>query len=133
MKKPTNYLSLGEHKEPQLFDLEKYPLLNISDGIKKIGSEIILREILVLMAINELPKDLKEVKRAYAQNNWSEIKRLAHRIKGGAIYCGAIKLKFACENIEQCENFLARNPMFCSVLISIMKATLKSINQFLKI
>jgi len=133
LKKPTNYLGLGQHKELQLFDLEKYPLLNISDGIKKMGSEIILREILVLMALNELPKDLKAVKRAYAQNNWSEIGRLAHRIKGGAIYCGAIKLKFACENIEQCKNLLAYNSIFCSDLISIMKATIKSINQFLKI
>ena len=48
-----------------------------------------------------LPADLELMIEAYQLNDWNKIQQLAHKIKGGAVYVGTIKLKMACQHLER--------------------------------
>lgn len=88
-------------KEEQLFDLLSFPLLDIEKGLQGLGSEAVLRELLMLMHDEELPQDEQVMKQAYRDNNWDIIEKTAHKMKGGAVYCGTVRLKFACQYLER--------------------------------
>ncbi|WP_133129791.1 PAS domain-containing hybrid sensor histidine kinase/response regulator [Legionella yabuuchiae] len=85
----------------ELFDLSVLPTLDIEDGIKIIGSEEMLANVLKLMVEQSLPQDLKEMIDAHDAGDWDKTQRLAHKIKGGAVYVGAIKMKIACQYLER--------------------------------
>ncbi|MFY7698589.1 MAG: ATP-binding protein [Legionella sp.] len=87
--------------ERELFNLEGYPLLDINAAINSIGDEKIMKEILQLMISEEIQKDICHMQTAHDQNDWNTIERLAHKIKGGAVYIGTTKLKYACQYLER--------------------------------
>lgn len=95
---------LGENlaeQEEQLFILDGYPLLDIRSGITNLGDEAILHDLLVLMTTQEIPTELGKLQQAYAEQNWEQIEILAHKIKSGALYCGTIRLRYACQYLER--------------------------------
>jgi len=54
------------------------------------------------LTINKvLPEELIHLKTAYAQENWERIRELAHKLKGGSLYCGTIKMTYACQYMER--------------------------------
>ena len=87
--------------EAELFQLEQYPLLDTKNGIHNLGTIGLLRELLELMIYQALPDDQKEMDEAHAQKNWPQIEKIAHKIKSGALYCGTIRLKYACQYLER--------------------------------
>lgn len=54
-------------------------------------------ELLVKQALSE---DEQVLNIAYHSQDWAAVQRLAHKLKGGALYCGAIKLQQACQRLE---------------------------------
>ncbi len=84
-----------------LFDLSKFPHLDSEAANKALGNEALLVEMLSLMLNESLPEDLALLKAAYADNNWDEIQNVAHKIKGGAVYVGTVKIKMACQYLER--------------------------------
>ena len=88
--------------EEELFQLERYPLLDEENGISGLGDIETLKELLKLLINETLPEDLKAIDYAYAHKNWSQVEHLAHKIKSDALYCGTIRLKFACQYLERC-------------------------------
>lgn len=87
--------------DKKLFALDDYPLLDINEGITNLGNDAILRELLSTMALQELPNELVRLQKAYAESNWNKVEELAHKLKSGAVYCGTLKLKFACQYLER--------------------------------
>lgn len=85
----------------ELFNLEQYPLLDPAAGIKTFGSDAVLSTLLQMMAATSIPNDEVILKQAHAAGNWSEIIKLAHKIKGGALYCGTLRLRYACQYLER--------------------------------
>ncbi|CEG55612.1 PAS domain-containing hybrid sensor histidine kinase/response regulator [Legionella fallonii] len=85
--------------EEELFKLDSYPVLEEKNEIEDITT---LKELLQLMIREALPQDLKEIDTAYAQKNWSQVEQIAKKIKTEALYCGAIRLKFASQYLELC-------------------------------
>lgn len=103
-KKPINYQSLDldlPSSEAELFQLDKHPLLAIEDGVAGLGDIATLKEIFMLMTNKAIPEDRKAIQEAYAQQDWNKIEALAHKIKSGALYCGTIQLKYACQYLER--------------------------------
>jgi HPt (histidine-containing phosphotransfer) domain-containing protein len=53
------------------------------------------------------------MKLAFSRQNFASIEKLAHKIKGGSVYLGLIRMKYACQYVErywktgQCELFEA--------------------------
>ena len=88
--------------EAALFELDHLPLLDIAQALRGIGQDKeLLTSILVAMVEQELPQDLEELYRLHAKSDWDGIEHLAHRMKGGLMYCGTEKLVLACQYLER--------------------------------
>ena len=48
-----------------------------------------------------LPNDLKELDALHDASDWESIEKLAHRMKGGLVYCGTNRLVHACQYLER--------------------------------
>lgn len=93
-------LDLPDNEE-QLFSLDDYPILDIDKGIKSLGSKEILKDLIALMCTEAIPEDLLSIQNAYQEKNWEQIENLAHKMKSGAIYCGTVKMQYACQFLER--------------------------------
>lgn len=93
-------LDLPDNEE-QLFRLDSYPLLDIDKGIKSLGNKEILKDLIALMCAEAIPEDLLSIQNAYREKNWEQIENLAHKMKSGAIYCGTVKMQYACQFLER--------------------------------
>nr|HAT8713832.1 response regulator [Legionella jordanis] len=87
--------------EEEWFDLSHFPVLDVEEAKKTIANDSMLVEMLTFMVNESLPKDLKVMKEAHENNNWDKVQQIAHKIKGGAVYVGTIKIKMACQNFER--------------------------------
>jgi PAS domain S-box-containing protein len=87
--------------EDELFKLDSYPLLDEHE-IDNTGESATFKELLHLMINEALPQDLKAMDQAFAHKNWHQLELVAKKMKAEALYCGAIRLKFACQYLELC-------------------------------
>lgn len=97
-QKPSSNPVTPNTKELQL---AQYPLLDIEQGIKNVGNEKILKDLLQVMASKSLPEDRIYIKQAYENRNWSRVEELVHKMKAGTLYCGTVRLQHACLHFEQ--------------------------------
>lgn len=85
-----------------LFELSQYPLLDVEEGIRISGSQETFNQLLAFMVTEQVVlKDLEKMQVAHAVQDWQSIQELAHKIKGGAMYIGATKMKIACQYLER--------------------------------
>jgi two-component system aerobic respiration control sensor histidine kinase ArcB len=119
--------------EAELFYLDTYPFLDVDAGIKTTNSKEMLIEMLKLLAEGELQSDVLLLKEAFAQNNEEKVQNLAHKIKGGAVYVGTIRMKMACQYLERYWK-AGHRELFGKLYeqtISVIEDTIKEINQWL--
>lgn len=133
--KPTTGLGLDlPDTEDQLFELKDYLLLDIEQGISTMGSiealKGLLKDMLELLRVEELA-----LNKAYAEKDWTRIEKLAHKIKGGAVYCGTVKVKYACQYIERYHRAGHRKSLdqLFQQLIQIINDTKISISNWLEL
>lgn len=85
--------------EQSLFTLEgktiDFPLSKKQLG----GNEEMAHQMLEMLA-DSLPDELTQLTEAYQHENWLSIQAIAHKLRGGASYCGAVRLKGACCHLE---------------------------------
>ncbi|STX38342.1 ATP-binding protein [Legionella feeleii] len=87
--------------EEKFFSLDSYPLLDPKEGILNLGDEVVLKNLLGSMISQEIPEMLTKLNKAYETSNWESIQKLAHNLKNSALYCGTMRLKYACQYLEQ--------------------------------
>ena len=87
--------------EEELFDLKIFPLLDINKAISTVGNESLVRQVLELMISEEIQKDIIFIKTAHSEENWEEIEKFAHKMKGGAVYIGTVRMQYACQYLER--------------------------------
>lgn len=63
------------------------------------GNETLIYEMLTML-VNSFPEEIKALEEAYRQKNWQELSNLAHKLKGGSSYCGTLRLKSACAELD---------------------------------
>ncbi len=63
------------------------------------GNEAVIQEMLTML-VDSLPEEVKALEAAYKQKNWEELRGLAHKLKGGASYCGTLRLKSVCTELD---------------------------------
>nr|WP_272946944.1 Hpt domain-containing protein [Legionella shakespearei] len=51
--------------------------------------------------LSSLPEDINQLKAAHDTLNWEKAQQIAHKIKGGVVYVGAIRMKMACQYLER--------------------------------
>jgi len=90
------------NQEALLFDLDAFPLLDIEEALRCVDhNQDVLTDIFTFLVNQDIPTEKLAMQDAFAANNWHEIERLAHKMKGGAACSGLIKLKFACQYLER--------------------------------
>lgn len=85
----------------KLFEIEQFALFDEELGTNSCGGRQSLRELLDMLVTSELPIDQQNMQHAFKQQNFVEVERLAHKIKGGAVYIGTTRMKFACQYLER--------------------------------
>ncbi len=120
--------------EEKLFALDVFPLLDIEEGATALGSLATLKELLVMMEKDSLPADEASIKQAYDAKDWDRIEKLAHKIKGGAVYCGTVRLRYACQYLERCRKagHSALLEKLYLQLVTVLDDTKQSINVWLQ-
>lgn len=76
-------------------------ILDVDKAFNLVGSKEFVKEAFTLM-INSLIEDLNELPQLYKRKEWEAIKDRAHKLKGGASYCGALRLEQACQKLITC-------------------------------
>jgi signal transduction histidine kinase/CheY-like chemotaxis protein len=83
------------------FKLDAFSLLDVQSVLPNLAGDVnLFKSILKSMLEQEIPAGINELEQAHAVDDWHAIEELAHRMKSGFIYCGAIKLVHACQSIE---------------------------------
>lgn len=89
-------------KEEQLFQLDQYPLFDERDGIEKANhNKELLLELLTTLLNETIDEDIKHLQNAHTTLNWDAIEKTAHKLKSGSLYCGLIRMRYACQFMER--------------------------------
>lgn len=88
--------------EAELYKLEQFPLLDIEYSLTVISDDKgLLRSILTSMVATEIPADKLAMDEAHRAEDWELVEKLAHRMKGGFLYCGTRRLVYAAQYLER--------------------------------
>ncbi len=88
--------------EAELFQLENYPLFDEEDGLEKLGgNKATLIKMLQMLIQKDLLNEVTLLNKAHKQCDWELIQKIAHKLKGGALYCGTKKMCYACQYMER--------------------------------
>lgn len=87
--------------EEDLFKLDGFPLFDFLSAMRTVGDETILKDLLHLMVEQSIPEDAALIQDAYIEKDWNEVQHLAHKMKSGALYCGTIRMQYACQYLER--------------------------------
>lgn len=86
--------------DAELFQLQQFPLLDSEQALNSCRDKAVLIELLALMA-DKLPADLMAMREAYNQQDYTAVEKISHKIKGGAVYVGTTRMKYACQYLER--------------------------------
>lgn len=102
-KNTVNYLSDEDtlSNEADLYGIEQFPLFDYAEGMKNIGDDSILKDLLMLMINKAIPDDMASIEKAYKDKDWHQVEDLAHKMKSGALYCGTKRMQYACQYLER--------------------------------
>ena len=89
------------HTEAQLFQLEQYPLLDIEKGLEATQNESALRQMLYLLIEEIIPQEISILENYYMNKDWGNIEKIAHKLKGGSLYCGTVRMGYGCQYLER--------------------------------
>ncbi|RUR20515.1 PAS domain-containing sensor histidine kinase [Legionella sp. km535] len=120
--------------EKDFFDLNKFPIFDISEALKFVGTEAMLTEVLTVMKDQSVPDDLKLMTQAYAEADWDKVQQIAHKMKSGAIYVGAVRMKMACQYLERYHKVGQRTllePLYQQASV-VIDHTMETISDYLK-
>ena len=103
----------GDEKKPERSIMEGFPVSPHSDlpiidaelGMERAGGYRENWLISLRMQLAELPSCLEALEAAYAVSDLEKVEELAHRLRGGALYCGVSALEIAAFRLEvACRN-----------------------------
>ncbi len=87
-------------RDEELFQLDQFALFDVDQGLKNSGNQAMLVELLTMLT-TDIPDDLKKIITAFESHDFPQVEHLAHKIKGGAVYVGTTRLKYACQYLER--------------------------------
>lgn len=87
--------------EAELFELNDHPIFDEAEGLQKTeGKMEFLREALS-MQLELIPPEIVNMEEAHLVGDWEKLQKVAHKLKGGSLYCGTIKMTLACQYLER--------------------------------
>jgi CheY-like chemotaxis protein len=79
--------------EMQISYLVEGKVIDIAEAKKVLGNKPKFIKHMIDLLKTSLKEDIKNIKKAHKQNDIELLKKLAHKTKGAACYCGAVRLK----------------------------------------
>lgn len=118
--------------EQRFFDLDNYPIIDIQSCLIRMKADQgTFYSILQTLITEELPNEKIAYIRAHQQGKWENIEKLAHKMKGGAMYTGLVKLQYACQYFE--DYYQNNQPRLLENLyqqiIQVLQETIHSLQQ----
>jgi two-component system aerobic respiration control sensor histidine kinase ArcB len=87
--------------EEELFQLEQFCVFNEELALNQCIDREFLIALLESCLYESMPHDIMQLREAHQQQNWGQVEKIAHKIKGGMAYIGAQKIRFACQYFER--------------------------------
>lgn len=87
--------------EDELFQLEHLPLFDEDLAIKQIPDKSLIITLLSSYISDSMQQDIHQLEEHYTHQDWEGVEKTAHKIKGGAVYLGTQKMRFACQYFER--------------------------------
>lgn len=121
---------LKESLDKSTNDLQSLPLLDNDRALKLLGNKETLHELLALLE-SGLTKEIADLKQYHQNKDWSQIRALAHKWKGGSSYCGASRLEKVCQAMEAAlqAELLEKAEAVYQQLLQIAEATKEAAKQ----
>lgn len=101
---PNNSPKLGldlPDTETELFQLDQFSLLDPEIAIKELGNNKSLLVTMLKAFLEQLPQEKQAIQSAYDTQNWDQVEKLSHKMKGGTVYLKLNKLSMACQYLER--------------------------------
>lgn len=120
--------------EDELFQLEQYAILEIEQALKSLGDKSVLIDLLKGLVEKDLNNDFLKMKTAFANEDYDNVEKLAHKIKGGAVYVGTIRMKYACQYLERYRKTGKQElfPKLYEQAVSVIEETERYVKEWLK-
>ncbi|AMP89251.1 Hpt domain-containing protein [Legionella pneumophila] len=96
----STYSSDLPARHEDLFNLSSYPVLDVEEAIKFTLTKENLAEMLHTMLNHSLPDEVDQMIEFHDLGDWEKTQDIAHKIKGGCVYVGAVQIKMACQYFE---------------------------------
>lgn len=90
---------VNEGEEQALFDLPEV-IIDYEHAVKLVGGKKELATEMMQMLLDSLPDERSRLEAAYKAQDWRKIQMIAHKLKGGAVYCAAERLAVACTHLD---------------------------------
>jgi len=82
-------------------NIEELPVRDLDDALRAVGGNADLARELFGTFLRGLEPQLQEIRQNHRSAQWETLKENAHRIHGGAAYCGVPALKAALKALEK--------------------------------
>ena len=118
--------------------LKQHPLFSEEQGLNSLGDKVLLREMAELLITELMTIDKPALQAAFERQACEQLGQVAHKIKGGALYCGAQRLVEACVILESLTRDKEASASFMAVteayglLDETVEATNKAIQAWLQ-
>ncbi|MFT4060339.1 MAG: ATP-binding protein [Legionella sp.] len=86
--------------EDELFQLGQFPFFDEELALKQLADKPLLISLLHSY-ISEMQQDINQLKEHYKNKDWEDVEKTAHKIKGGVVYLGTQRMRFACQYFER--------------------------------
>lgn len=98
---PSQSIDSTLAKEKHLNELKGH-IIDLTLGAKLVNGDENFAKEMILKLSASLKKEIPLLKKAHTKNEWDTIQAIAHKLRGGASYCGTPRLKEACMELENC-------------------------------
>lgn len=86
--------------EQTLGQTNTLPVIDWEQALRVAGNQQALAKDLLAHLIRNLSDEVKAIKQAYTEQNYTEMRRLLHKLHGALCYCGLPRLKRIVARLE---------------------------------
>lgn len=87
--------------DEEMFNLDQFALLDIEPVLQHSTDKTFLMELLSDMVEKVIPEELSLMEAAFQEKDYARVAKIAHKLKGGVVYVGATRMKYACQYLER--------------------------------
>lgn len=124
---------LVANNEP-LFELQSFPLFDETFFLQQIPDKPLLISLIKDYLSETMQQDIQEIQNLHAVLDWSGIEKIVHKIKGGLLYLGTQKMRYACQyfgTYQKAGHTELLEPLFQQILL-VNKDTIEALRYWLE-